>query len=360
MAKGAWRRGVAAAVALGMLSDCAAIRLDLRHSGGYAGHLMDRHFVDASSSKKVQLLRAAMVIAIVSRMGVATVHDGREADAFVDYLTNATRELNTLAGHVYPVTRPGAAAPDPSAPASPSVPCGPGEIVPPSGGAAAPGRVCDDYTALFEADLPRLEYMIYRLVSAALPQREAAAFVRAATHGNVLMAALRALRLASSVADAGHRGAAAYRSAMEVLGAAVRTSGTCATPVYTMRRHGSSRVFTPGEDTTELAMQCLGMSDDSLTHNPARDDVRFPVDVDQSVFRPLFALAQTSCRMLPNTSLDEWVGKPGTPEADRLARCGTIFFAPRQRYDGITAMISFAPKPPPAGAADAAPTVRPQ
>ena len=82
-------------------SGCTPIAQELRNPGGYPGYVLDRHMFDASRSKEMHLLRAAIILAMASRMGTATVRDGAEADSFATYLAAASDELNYAAANVY-------------------------------------------------------------------------------------------------------------------------------------------------------------------------------------------------------------------------------------------------------------------
>lgn len=82
------------------LNGCTIVVNDLRHSGGYAGHVLDQRMFDASSSKQLQVLRAALVVAMVARAGTVYSRDGAEGDAYVSSLVDATDELNILLGYL--------------------------------------------------------------------------------------------------------------------------------------------------------------------------------------------------------------------------------------------------------------------
>jgi hypothetical protein len=86
-----------------MLQGCAAVTHELRNPGGYSGHLLDQHMFDSSRSKKLALLRSAIIIAMAARMSNGTIHNPDEADGVAHYLRSATDEMNFAAADIYPV-----------------------------------------------------------------------------------------------------------------------------------------------------------------------------------------------------------------------------------------------------------------
>lgn len=353
------KRIVSAIAILSMLQGCSIVRRELRHSGGFAGDILDERMFDARASKRLQLLRFTMVLALTSRVGAATIRDASEASAFVTSLQNTSDEVNFLAGHLYGQNDNGVirfSCPTltfTGAPAAASREATP-TAVPPDNqrqvseavDAPQPATQCDTYEALFESDIPQLEYRIVRLVLAALPQRQAAQFLRSARSGNVLSAAWQFLKLAAAAADGFHRGAAVYRSSQEILAIAVFSSrNSDSLPVG----RGDVRCATspPTDDrirTIEDATACLGLSQDHLFQNPAEANVGFPREIGDEPFQALYEIIRTSCGLLP---IVVGLNSAEEPAKERRANCARLEFAPRLRFGGRTSWEAVA-RPAPA------------
>lgn len=314
-----------------LLSQACTIPLkELRHSGGYPGHLMDRRLFNASNSKQLQLLRLTMIVALASRVGNATIQDGKEADAFISYLQNASNEINYLAAHLYDRDATGD---------NDWVVCS--QLAPSVRGTAQPagaGQDCDTYAALFESDLPQLEYKVARLVLAALPREHAAQFARSARSGNLASAAWHFLRLAAASIDGLHRGAAVYRSSQEILALAILSEAQA--PERPACAPGPNGTITSIR-TVENAVDCLGLSRTSLFENPGENHVRFPDQVGQAPFRALFEIIRTSCGMLPiDIEIASAIPAAATNNAAagkiraRYEACRDLTFSPRLRFGG--------------------------
>ncbi|GEM_PF-3876368 len=212
------RKSIALSCILLALSGCGVAKHDLQSSGGYAGHLMDKKLLDADGSKKRQLLRATILVALTARTAVGTLQDGDDTDAFLKRLKVVNRELNYLAGDIYGVTG--------------KTHCT----------GIEPGP-CDTRALLFESNLPQLEYKTARLLISALPQKQAAEFAGEVSTGNFWSASYKFIKLGVKGADGLHRGAAVFRSNTELL--AATTVGPCT--------------------TLTVARKCVGLSDtDSL------------------------------------------------------------------------------------------------
>lgn len=308
-----WRKYVALAVSTALVGGCTVPLKELRYPGGYLGYAADKHVMNAKKSKELQLLRAVVLVALASRMANATVRDGKEADGYVDYLGGAVDEINYLAGDLK----------------------GDGK-----------GKACNDLTettdicrsrnALFESDLPALEYKLFRLVLASLPQKQASDFVNAAKGGDIMGAGWKFLQLALVATDGLHRGAAALRSTQEILAQMVvdqRANGSkCA--------DGRSTAIATVED----AVTCLGYSTDSLFRNPDRGKLVWPEDVPDPVIFAFFDMIRMSCAGLTvYSSLEE-------PEADhvkdRRDKCHAIRYDPTLRYGGLQLPPPPTPLPP--------------
>ncbi|MBX3561667.1 MAG: hypothetical protein KF780_07610 [Sphingomonas sp.] len=317
-----------------LLAQACTIPLrELRHSGGYPGQLMDRRLFDASNSKQLQLLRLTMIVALASRVGNATIQDGKEADAFISYLQNASSEINYLAAHLYDRDETGDNEWNICSELAPSV-----------RGADWPedaDQNCDTYAALFESDLPQLEYKVARLVLAALPREHAAQFARSARSGNLASAAWHFLRLAAASIDGLHRGAAVYRSSQEVLALTILSEAQA--PEGPACAPGPSGTITSIR-TVENAVDCLGLSRTSLFDNPNEGLVRFPDRIGQAPFRVLYGIIRTSCGLLPiDIEIASAIPTTGTNNVAagkiraRYEACRELTFSPRLRFGGWAA-----------------------
>jgi len=147
------------------VSGCQSVLVkEVRYTGGYPGYLLDKRMIDSSEVKSAQLLRAAMIVAMASRMATVSVREGADADAFVDYLAAATDEINYAASNLYDVETEATK----TSGAATSVPCNVG----PQG-----TEDCNAYAVNFEADIPLLEARIVRLMLASLPEDRAREFL---------------------------------------------------------------------------------------------------------------------------------------------------------------------------------------
>jgi hypothetical protein len=247
-----------------MLSGCQSFFVsELRRPGGYPGHLLDKRHIDSSESKSVQLLRAAMILSMASRMATQTVRDGKDADGFADYLAAASDELNYTASSLYK--------------AGNKQPC---DIK-----LTGSNESCRSYYVNFEADVPLLEARIVRLTLAALPENRAREFLEDVTKGDVLGAAWSAIRAAGEAASGLRRSAAVYRSNLEL--AAVLNS---------------CKDFSQNTDTVGEAAQCFNLPMDQLFTD---NRVKITGVVNESAFHSVMLLAETACARLPlNTDSD--------------------------------------------------------
>jgi hypothetical protein len=295
------RPGKKLAVALALslaLSGCSIIHDDLRSSGGAAGAKLDKHLFDASAHKELQLLRATLIVAVASRVAVGTIQTGDDADAFLLRLEQTNAELNYLAGDLG--LRSGIAGVSRCLALEPAV---------------GSDNTCDTRSTLFESNLPQLEYKVAGLMYAALPRKEAADFAASAAHGDVLSVTWKFLKLGTRGADGGHRGAAAFRSAEEILAIAKRTCAKPGQPV-----------------STEAAASCLGSNranDYSLKMLGAES-----IEPERALaaLPGLFDLMRVSCALLPINAV---VNEEGVTRATRIERCKKIGFAPALRFGGL-------------------------
>lgn len=296
--RGAAIAAIIAVLGSSLLSACTYVRDDLYKPGGVVGVQLDKHFFMAADDKKTQLLRATMITALASRVAVGTLKDGEDADAFLKRLGAVNRELAFLAADLDGTTeRKNCLNKD--------------AIV----------TDCDIGDVLFESNLPQLEYKISKMVVAALPQKEAAAFVRAVAGGNVLGAAWKFLRLADASLDGAHRGAAAYRSSLEIL------SMPC------IAKLGGDSVG----DRIKKIDQCLGLSDDKKIIK--LQDVK---DVEDVRFYAFFDMIRTSCMLLQITQDPD---RGVAPAIERRNLCSEIKWSPQVRFE-LSAPFSTDSSPP--------------
>ncbi|MBM3928208.1 MAG: hypothetical protein FJ335_07105 [Sphingomonadales bacterium] len=72
---------------------CTPVLKEVRHPGGYPGHILDKRMYDASASKQQQLLRATIVLVMAAEMSRVTVK-GEDSDVFARHLRSAVTEIN--------------------------------------------------------------------------------------------------------------------------------------------------------------------------------------------------------------------------------------------------------------------------
>jgi hypothetical protein len=318
------------------LQGCTPIIKETRYSGGYPGYLLDKRTFFAARSKSLILLRANIILAMAARMGTASIHDGKDADAFADYLAAAGDELNYAAADLYgvdttlPCTMRSDAVPAPAAfPATPErIDRNDGQPTPIANQAPPPATMtlplvpngCSAYYANFESDLPLLEDRIIRLMLAALPAERARAFLKDVGDGNVLAAAWNALRVIYDAAGGLHRATGVYRSGLELVAS---NSASC------------ENAFNQAHGTVLDAAKCLGIPEDKLFSSAnveaANDPSRRPSPdltmVKRDAFHAAMLIAETSCARLPINS-DGTVSKE---VAKRNLLCDRLVFAPQYR-----------------------------
>ena len=286
-------------IAAGLISGCALLSActtpivkEVRYPGGYPGHLLDKRTFDASNSKSVQLLRATIIVAMAARMATATIRDGKDADAFADYLVAATTELNHSAANIYPSNN----------------------VAPCQMRVDAPGQTaCAAYYANFEADMPLVETRVVRLILAALPENRARAFLEDVAKGDVLSASWRALRALAEVAGGLHRSAAVYRSGLEVAAAMKCTSTD----------------YVQDTDTVKKAAACLGLPEEDLFDD--EPTLMGSLKVREDAFHALLLIASTSCARLP-LNTDQPIA---TAVSTRNSLCSQISFQPKVRSNQV-------------------------
>lgn len=240
---------------------------------------MDKKILDANGSKKRQLLRATILVALTTGTAVGTLQDGDDADAFLKRLKVVNRELNYLAADIYGETG--------------KTHC--------TGIESGP---CDTRTLLFESNLPQLEYKTARLLVSALPQKLAAEFAGEVSTGNFWSASYKFMKLGVKGADGLHRGAAVFRSNTEIL--AKTTTGPC--------------------ETLAAARKCVGLSDTESLIRIADGSTIPEAEITIDLLNVYFEIIRTSCAMLPlNADPVE------RDEADRETQCSDLKLTPTAR-----------------------------
>lgn len=324
------------------LQGCTPIIKETRYTGGYPGYLLDKRTFFAARSKSLILLRANIILAMAARMGTAGIHDGKDADAFADYLAAASDELNYTAADLYgvgttfPCTIRDDAAPTPAVvPAAPEridrndgqpTPIASPTPTPTPAPTPAPATTlplvpkgCSAYYANFESDLPLLEDRITRLMIAALPAERARAFLKDVGDGNVLAAAWNALRVIYDAAGGLHRATGVYRSGLEL----VASNRAC------------DKAFDQAHGTVLDAAKCLGIPDDKLfssadtaaANDPNQRSTPDLTVVKRDAFHAAMLITETSCARLPINS-DGAVSQEVTK---RNLLCDRLVFEPKYR-----------------------------
>lgn len=320
----------AIALILSTVTGCGPVLREVRHPGGYPGYLLDQKTFDASRSKQLQLYRAALIMAMAARMGTATIRDGKDADAFVDYLGAASDEINYAAANIYPAggQAPCAVHPYLSKSDVPMLPT-PVPELPCLGG----------YFSLFESDVPMMEARITRLMLAALPEDRARSFLQDVGKGNIFSAAWNAIGAASEATGGLHRASGVYRTGLELLAANMDSCrDKSASDTERSKAIGEPdtlpdrAIFEQDKSTVWDATQCLGLSHDRFFASPDEAVAgNLGTRVSLNSLQAIMRIARTACmRLQINT---EMVGND-TVESRyvvRLKQCGFVEFSPRLR-----------------------------
>ena len=350
---------VAAAAALATTS-CVQVREELYYPNGYAGYELDRRSVNISGSKQFQLVRAAVVLAMASRMATATIHDGHDADAVADYLAAASDELNYSAADIFSVAagseiacykptgstltandaadavEASKAHSDPKVLAGSKAGASPKAAKSPSPTASDPEIKCTGYVQNFESDLPPLQGRIVNVMVAALPQEQSRRFLADVGKGDILGASFAALRTVFQSAVGLDRSAGVYRSGLELFASSV----------------DCRQIFEARTGTVSDAARCLGLP----SADPRRPPTQLSFDTSTEYENARYALtalmviARASCVRMPLSSdkgLSDAVSR-------RNAACDEVKFAPTQRPLDIAVTAASADKAGGNGAADGA------
>jgi hypothetical protein len=320
----------AIAVILFTVTGCGPVLREVRHPGGYPGYLLDQKTFDASRSKQLQLYRAALIMAMAARMGTATIRDGKDADAFVDYLGAASDEINYAAANIYPVNGqpPCAVHPYLSRADVPKV------------ATPVPNLPClGGYFSLFESDVPMMEARITRLMLAALPEDRARSFLQDVGKGNIFSAAWNAIGAASEATGGLHRASGVYRTGLELLAANMdRCREKSASDTERSKSIGEPdtppdrAIFEQDKSTVWDASQCLGLSHDKFFASP--DEAvggNIGASVTLNSLQAIMRVARTACmRLQINTEMDR-IDDIAERYNIRTSQCKIVNFSPRLR-----------------------------
>ena len=331
------KRISASLLIIAMTTGCGPILRDVRHPGGYPGYLLDKRTFDASRSKQLQLFRAALIMAMAARMGTATIRDGKDADAFVDYLAAAADEINYAGASLYPVD---GQLPCKVKGANPYIsPVDGLPTLPPANYVACTGG----YYSLFESDVPMMEARISRLMLAALPEERVRSFLQDSAKGNVLSAGLNAIRAVSEAAGGLHRATGVYRTGMEVEAANMTTcKPKSGQPINTLGANtalaSKDAIEAQEHSTVWDAVECMGLSHDDLFSSPDEaKGTELGKTVSVSSFDAIMHIARTACKRLQiNTDMEPMDPKLTASEiAGRVTvrddQCRHIVFRPQAR-----------------------------
>ena len=276
---------------------CTPILKEVRYTGGYPGHVLDKRTFDVSRSKKLVLLRATIILAMAADMGRTTV-SGQDSDSFAKLLAGASQEINYAAADIYGTSTEACIASNPTTP--PETDIG-----------------CRGFQENFETNLPRIEGRIIKVMLAALPTDKARKFLDQVAKGNVMGAAWSAVGAVAATGGGFHVAFARYRSGLETVAGALpqcRGGGT----------------FSADESTVVDAAACLGLSEENLFENPrelGREDLKL-AKVSRRAFFMLLRGVAADCVGL------DFSGKGSDLAASqdiRAKACNSIGFEPTPR-----------------------------
>lgn len=305
-------------------NSCAALRDELRYPGGAPGRLLDKRTFDSSESKQLQLLRAALAIAIAARIGEGSVAT-EDADAFARQLAEASNELNFAAVDAgFPVKMDQA---------SYLFPCrvekGEGRGKPPVTDITPDYRAldasCAGFYVNFEAHISRIESRIIRAMLTSLPTDKARDFIDDLAKGDLLSALWSLTGSVGDLAGAFHRGAGVYRAGTENLAA---STPTCSFEPSSRWKNNDS--YDERLDTVLKASACLGLSSRDLFDSDDISAQTLPNRINPLSLIALFRIARASCVNLPlqNTSDDD---RRAAILKSRDEACDHLYFDPALR-----------------------------
>lgn len=286
--------------ALVFTSGCAAIRNELRHPAGQVGKLMDDRTFDASRSKDLQLIRAAMLIAIAARVGAGSV-EAEDGGVFAGQLADAATELNYAAADAgfSPIGSDGGTCTifDQAGNESSSNNQAADNA---EDGAADPAwrlvtaddtDACTGYYVNFESHLQRIEGRVIRAMLTALPTDQAREFLDDISRGDLLSSLWSLLGAAGDLTLAFHRGAGIYRSTTELVAAGM--PACYGDPGYPSAVNVGT--FNETEHTILHAAACLGLSNQSLFDSDSATAEDFNVKFPVAAFHATLRMARASC-----------------------------------------------------------------
>lgn len=313
-------------------SGCAALRDELRYPGGVPGRLLDKRTFDSSESKQLQLLRAALAIAIAARIGEGSVAT-EDADAFARQLAEASNELNYAAVDAgFPVeidqisylgpcqVEAGVVRTELPAPAPSPSPTGTSSL-----DYRALDASCAGFYVNFEAHISKIESRVIRAMLTSLPTDKARDFIDDLAKGDLLSALWSLTGSVGDLAGAFHRGAGVYRAGTENLAAS-----TPACSWEPSSRWRDDDRYDERFDTVLKASACLGLSSRDLFDSDDISAQALPNRINPLSLIALFRIARASCVNLPllNTS-DEDVRTASLKSRD--AACDHLYFDPALR-----------------------------
>lgn len=321
------------------LIGCTSIYREVRYPGGNTGHVFDERTFDASHSKQVQLYRMSLLMALISRLGTATIRNGEDGDVFVEYLEATANEINYAAANIFAIDN--------------KQPCHVAQN--------ESNADCNGYYILFESELPLIEARIFRLTIAALPDDQIEDFVTDAASGNVISAAFKAANLALNTTEGLRRSAAVYRSGLEGLAANVvhdaNTKSAASVTQQALQIQKQQHVqeaqkipqannasgcadsfkgepFDEKKDSLVNAIKCLGVDKAGLgeAHKYELEEERLAINISKNSFGAMYRAAQISCTIVPirhASGLDQT--KTSQAVRDRKTQCDNIVFKPAPR-----------------------------
>lgn len=324
----------AIALIMATTAACGPVLREVRHPGGYPGHLLDQRTFDASRSKQLQLFRGALIMAMAARMGTATIRDGKDADAFVDYLAAASDEINYAAANIYPINGQPPCTVTGLHPYTP--PNGAPLISVPADYVACAGG----YYSLFESDVPMMDTRITRLMLAALPEDRVRSFLQDVAKGDVLSAGWSAIKAVSETTGGLHRATGVYRTGLELVAANMTTCRRVSKvkPVgsdLASRSTASddSAIDAQQSSTVWDAAECLGLSHDELFSNSNEaKGTELGSSVSEDTLHAVMRIARTACMRL-QINTDVAGNLIPTRIETRNKQCALVAFKPRARPD---------------------------
>ncbi len=271
---------------------------EIHATGGIVGHYAD--YALPAPNKEMIVYRAAVVVAIFSRIAASSKHEDADANAIYFSMKAAVTDMNELLGHLKA---------DSVTPAK--VPCAVADA-----GHENDNCPTSNYAETFESDLPALEGALFRFVTSSVPRGSADKVVGAATSGDYLGAALDVAQTAGELLLAAHDAASVYRSEEEVYAAMLRANNTANTLSCNV-----SDTYTP--NTVVEAVAYIQKFDKCIATVPVPGNPNFVVP--KRAYDALFSLIRSSCvtilQPVPSTS------RPAGSAAG-ISACEDLKYAP--------------------------------